>query len=946
MEQQSNVNISSAFEPVVITQDVQQTLAKADYVTTSDTVGIPPCRGKEGDSREVKMLSDYALLCAGPRNINISYFIAQEEVPPFSFTFVARDGQVSNTIVSNENIGVCPTLNLNLEELIKIQKQDKSLVKVSGKKVRESKIEQDYIMGSTSEYNKTFIEIGEYPQKAVSLAFNERLEALYNNGDLDDQLKCTGKLYTQPCKDFINYGLKQNPEFEYNGKKYVRFVVNKQFDRNTILANESFVSPKGTAIWLEVSPIKFEVKNIKGYHKKLKNLKKFKQSTLNLECTSSIIGGICMNPVPYDQFSDIYQNSFIRAFLNGQSIENLPRDDRAVTPEGNDFDFSNNGFLSQAFDSSPVKIYNIPKESEKLPDYAFAGCVGLEKIIIHENLSEVPFNAFNGLKNTQIEFKISSVNPFVHRESLVNANLKYIYISKTDNTVTFSPYKDKNLEENCYVENLRDSSGYIYLKENYFKNYVYLHKLKEQGKIKFIPNEYILDACPHTEIENFYVNGNDKKFQKLMNLYRFEMQEERTFCSRDVFKIYYALGGFSKDQSVRDKAFDYACEHLTKVPYMQYPTPQEIREYLHSKFGRLVLDGPYNPTFAEFFMKYYGDNPDFMVFNLTGNTESYSDEWGETVAEKDYLCDVHNNFKNINKLFPHRLVYGNEERSLLTPKFVAEHHMIKSYTGVKDGNESLAILVGKYGYSQEQFDKIQIIYNKAKTLKDAYVICADKSNQDNPITFRVLTKDDPLGFVIGDITNCCQHIGGTGETCVDDGYTNPNAGFLVFEKTVKDKDGTYNTIILGQAYVWYDPITKTVCYDNIEIPTKVLDELKKGENKNLDISYSNLLKAVDHSADKIASAMAKRGIEVKNVTTGVGFNDLKKQLNKKYKLTVSGLAKHRNYDGYSDATTGQYIIKTYNDSTNMNKQQIETAVQESKQNLQDIVANSTNLSQV
>ena len=59
-------------------------------------------------------------------------------------------------------------------------------------------------------------------------------------------------------------------------------------------------------------------------------------------------------------------------------------------------------------------------------------------------------------------------------------------------------------------------------------------------------------------------------------------------------------------------------------------------------------------------------------------------------------------------------------------------------------------------------------------------------------------------------------------------YTEKTAEVFVSDRFLDD-DGkpTGGTRILGQAYVWYDPETKTVCYDNIEIPTKILDELKK-----------------------------------------------------------------------------------------------------------------------
>lgn len=213
------------------------------------------------------------------------------------------------------------------------------------------------------------------------------------------------------------------------------------------------------------------------------------------------------------------------------------------------------------------------------------------------------------------------------------------------------------------------------------------------------------------------------------------------------------------------------------------------------------------------------------------------------------------------------------------------------------------------------------------------MIWADKAKSEKTISFRILEKDDPLGFVLGDLTNCCQHIGGAGEECVDDGYTNKNAGFLVFEENIKDeqRNPTGETRVLGQAYVWYDPKTKTVCYDNIEIPTRILNQLKLGSKKVDDLSVENFLEAVVESADAIMTNMNRRGIEVEQVTTGKGYNDLATELQKRFgDPQTKNLAKHRGYSGYSDAEEVQYVIRRYQETTEICKQEIEKTIDEAE----------------
>ena len=136
-----------------------------------------------------------------------------------------------------------------------------------------------------------------------------------------------------------------------------------------------------------------------------------------------------------------------------------------------------------------------------------------------------------------------------------------------------------------------------------------------------------------------------------------------------------------------------------------------------------------------------------------------------------------------------------------------------------------------------------------------------------------------------------------------DGYLNPNAGFMVFETRDEKR-------MLGQAYVWYDPETKTVCYDNIEIPTKVINELDKGDKHGDELSMHALLDAVIRSAEAVMTTMNQNGVAVKRVTVGKGYNDLGRELQDKFgKPEINPQAKHRDYVGYTDAKVAQYVIR-------------------------------------
>ena len=584
---------------------------------------------------------------------------------------------------------------------------------------------------------------------------------------------------------------------------------------------------------------------------------------------------------------------------------------------------------------SSLTSINIPDSVTEIEWNAFRDCSSLTSITIPEGVTDIGGSAFEGCPNLCLIFKnFENVKHPIH--ALLNANFKYAYINKSGEVV-FSHQKEPNYEDYLKFSltetpemTIKKDNDYFQVglsdvtNKNFIKNLVQATEWKKQGEVKFIPPNYTLSVFPPDQFDKYYLNKNNKRWADLVKatgLGTLNGQEKYNSLV-DLMKIYYALGGFSEKQGEREEAFKYVFKHVA-ISHDEYDSsPQAIGAEIHRRFSGLVLKGAYNPDFAKFFMRYYHENPDFMMFNIDDH-------------EQDYLCKAHNNFALIQSMFPNRVVSGNTKRDLLSPQFLAEHCDIVKYNNIDKGNEALAMLVGRYGYSQDQFDQMQGIYNVAKGLKDKYVIQADRAKAENGISFRVLEKDDPLGFVLGDITNCCQRIGDAGGSCVDDGYRNPNAGFLVFEEEIKDENGqpTGEYQILAQAYIWYDPENKTVCYDNIEIPTKILKALREGKQ----LSTEGLMKSLTESADAIMSAMNRNGVEVKKVTTGQGYNDLREELEKEYGAPErSQIAQHRDYFGYSDAKGAQYMIRTYDQTTKLYASSIKNEIEKAGEDIKTI----------
>ena len=280
-------------------------------------------------------------------------------------------------------------------------------------------------------------------------------------------------------------------------------------------------------------------------------------------------------------------------------------------------------------------------------------------------------------------------------------------------------------------------------------------------------------------------------------------------------------------------------------------------------------------------MKYF-NNKDFMIM---------VDEDNEKI---DLMAASYNNFNNVKECFPNKILNTNREVDKLLPKHVMSAITTVKYNDVENDNKTLALIVGKYGYTQEQFEKIQELFNKGKSIKSESIklFIAD-DYEKNIISYELLEKDNPLGVVLGNITNCCQIIGGAGQSCVEYGITQPNSKFITFN---------YNNTIIGQSWVWYDEESKTICLDNIEVPEKYYDILNK--KSNLQKTFIECLYRV---AKGFKEEMKLHGLQVEHVTIGEGYNDVNKILEKAFGKEKIGV-KLKDYNGYSDASK-QYEIK-------------------------------------
>lgn len=535
-----------------------------------------------------------------------------------------------------------------------------------------------------------------------------------------------------------------------------------------------------------------------------------------------------------------------------------------------------------------VKLSNNLKE---IPNSSFCYCKSLEKIEIPEGVEKICSNAFQGcisLKEVYIPNSLKYFDSHIFEDCLnlekliFNINGKKVevdvkgarFIQCFDGTLFWC--KDESGEYGFYKEgkvvkfsknqllNNKGIKGIIdgkmTIEEDYIKLYFWIKK-------KFVPPFSIISIMPIRDVDNFYVNNNCKEWAKLLK--ESKIKEERNKSA--FFKLCYVLGVFNEKESIRDRAVEFIRNNIID---------KLSEDEVYARFNGFNINNGYNDEYAKFFMKYY-NIADFMIF-VNDN--------GQKI---DLMSASYNNFNNVKKYYPNKLLNTNRKVDVLLPKHVIKAIYSVEYENVDEGNDELAKMTGLYCYSQEQFEVIQKLFNKGKSIKEGDIKLFIGDDNKEKMRYSLLEKDNPLGAVLGNITNCCQVIGGLGESCVKYGMTQPNSKFMIFN---------YNDTIIGQSWVWYDEESKTVCLDDIEVPARFTYMIK--HNEKMQKEFLNCLKRLSRN---FIDEMENHGIEVEYVTIGKGYNkDIINVLEKEFKLSEYPV-QLSDYSEYSDSEE-QYIL--------------------------------------
>ena len=344
----------------------------------------------------------------------------------------------------------------------------------------------------------------------------------------------------------------------------------------------------------------------------------------------------------------------------------------------------------------------------------------------------------------------------------------------------------------------------------------------------------------------------------------------------------------------------------------RYKTPMKYFRKILEDSGIVLCRDEAHELFGGFELTYDKDFREFLLDNLISIREGYG--YDESIVR------IQRNFTKIKTL--------NSNRKLtleLAISFIEEN----KYENVNLGNDKVAEVSAIAGYSQEQFDTLQRIYNYGKQRVFSSIPRVEK--KVDGYHYEILRLDDPLAMVIGTLTNCCQELGNVAEVCMEHSMTSNDGRIFV----IRDNDGN----IVAQSWVWRNK--DVVCFDNIEIPKKAFaraDEENSGRSKFVNricSLYKDAAKELIDKDEKTYKILLDEGkitkeeydgLRLNQVTVGIGYNDIADAIQDNYKPVYDNVVRPIPYREpvrllrslYTKDSRTQYILEEKDRINNYN----------------------------
>lgn len=307
------------------------------------------------------------------------------------------------------------------------------------------------------------------------------------------------------------------------------------------------------------------------------------------------------------------------------------------------------------------------------------------------------------------------------------------------------------------------------------------------------------------------------------------------------------------------------------------------------------IQEPYSKDFIEFFManrKEILEDPNFYT-----KIPQLHAIFDEIIQSKEVRNRYDKGLITVNQMF----------------EFVTSND--RPYGIENEGDWELSKLSRASSLDVRKFKLAQEILTKMKE-REVQTIPPIKNKSHGKYRGRILRSDDPLHLVIGDITTCCQHIGGYGESSMLHSALEKNGSLFIVEEL--DEFGNVVDIV-AQSWTWRN--NDTVCFDNVEIPDTVKSKLSIEDYENITKVYQDTAKSIIITDAKMLKKLLEEGkvtkeqydkLVIKEVTVGTGCNDLITLTNKRFEKSKRGvlpIEKGKTYPEYRDPEgEGKYSL--------------------------------------
>lgn len=196
---------------------------------------------------------------------------------------------------------------------------------------------------------------------------------------------------------------------------------------------------------------------------------------------------------------------------------------------------------------------------------------------------------------------------------------------------------------------------------------------------------------------------------------------------------------------------------------------------------------------------------------------------------------------------------------------------------------ALATLCFEFNVDESAFNEALRLTKKikpaAKTIPE--ITISGQSFEMEGAKFYRLPPHDIRGLFLGEMTDCCQSIGGVGSPCARHGYTSPDSGFYVVENA-KGK-------IVGQSWAWRGTKDE-LCFDSLETLGKNVTSAQ----------WQKIVGAVARDLD------SRQDHGITALVIGAGGNTPKDTLCQKFSVAASN-AQPKGYNGYRDSKKEQIL---------------------------------------